>query len=444
MNAARILQLNVFALLTAAAAAAPVDDPFPTKIAKGDVRVELQPVASGLASPVLLVAAPDHPDRLFVVDQAGFVRTIEKGVLRSEPFLDVTSRLVALEKNFDERGLLSIAFDPGFNDASSPGHRRIFTYTSEPAAERATFPILHGDATPPNHDAVIASWKVAAGELPRVDPASRVEVLRIAEPQFNHNGGMIAFGPDGLLYLAMGDGGGANDLGPGHHPETGNAQDPNVPLGKMLRIDVNGRDSRNGAYGIPRDNPFVQGGGLPEIFAIGLRNPWRFHFSGDQLLVGDVGQNKLEMVYRVERGGNYGWRLKEGTFKFLTTGIIDDDLTGLPPGLTPPVLQYDRDEGTSIIGGHLYRGRAFPALVGKYVFGDYRNAKTFSGRLFYAELPNGEIRELRIGADGRELGFLLKGTGLDAHGEIYLCGSAQPGPVGTGGVVMKLVAPAAP
>ncbi len=444
MHAPFSLPLAAFALLTSAALAAPVDDPFPTKIAKGDVRVELQPVASGLASPVLLVAAPDQPDRLFVVDQAGLVRIIEAGELRPEAFLDVTSRLVALEKNFDERGLLSIAFDPGFKDPRSPGHRRLFTYTSEPAAERATFPCLHGAGTPPNHDAVIAAWKVNAADERLVDPASRVEVLRIAEPQFNHNGGMIAFGPDGLLYIAMGDGGSANDLGPGHHPEIGNAQDPQVPLGKMLRIDVNGRDSANGAYGIPKDNPFAQGGGLPEIFAIGLRNPWRFHFSGDQLLVGDVGQNKLEMVHRVVRGGNHGWRLKEGTFKFFPTGIIDDDLGGLPPGLTPPVLQYDRDEGTSVIGGHIYRGRALPALAGKYVFGDYRNAKTFSGRLFFAEIPNGEIRELRIGADDRELGFLLKGTGLDAQGEIYLCGSAKPGPVGTGGVVVKLVAPAAP
>ncbi len=431
-----LVLLGGFALLAAALHAAPVPDPFPAKIAKGDVRVELQPVAAGLASPVLLVAVPDESERLFVVDQAGLVRVIEKGALRPEPFLDVTARLAPLNRDFDERGLLSIAFDPGFQDPRSPGYRRIFTYTSEPAAGEPTFPFLHSGGAAPNHHAVIAAWKVNES---RVDPATRVELMRIAEPQFNHNGGMIAFGPDGQLYIGLGDGGLANDLGPGHNPETGNGQDPNVPLGKMLRIEVNGRDSANGAYGIPKDNPFAQAGGLREIFAIGLRNPWRFSFEDGMLLAGDVGQNKIEMVHRVERGGNYGWRLKEGAFKFLSNGLIDDDLSGLPPGFSAPVLQYDHDEGTSITGGCIYRGRAIPALVGKYVFGDYRDGKTFSGRLFYAEIPNGEIREVRIGRDDREMGFLLKGFGRDAAGELYLCGSAQPGPSGTGGVVVKLI-----
>jgi len=420
--------------------AVPIDDPFPKKITKSDVRVALQPVASGLASPVQLVAAPDRADRLFIVDQAGTVRVLEAGVLRDAPFLDATGRLVPLKPGFDERGLLSIAFDPGYRDPQSPGHRRVFAYLSEPVAGEATFPFLHSADAPPDHHAVIASWKVREDGL-QVDPATRRELMRVAEPQFNHNGGMIAFGPDGFLYAGFGDGGSANDLGPGHNPTTGNGQDPNVVLGKMLRIDVQGRDAANGAYGIPRDNPFAQGGGLPEIFALGLRNPWRFGFSGKKLIVGDVGQNKLEMIHLVEKGRNYGWRLREGTFKFNVTGAIDDDLTGLPPGLTAPVLQYDRDEGTSVIGGYLYRGRALPALRGQYVFGDYRNGKTFSGRLFYAQIPNGEIRELRIGPAEAEMGFLLKGFGEDAGGELYLCGSAQPGPIGTGGVVMKLVAP---
>ncbi len=438
MNFRTAFALATFAALTTHAVQ--VDDPFPKKIGKSDVRVELKPFAAGLVSPVHLVVSPDRADRRLVVDQAGTVRVVEAGVLRDEAFLDATARLVALKPNFDERGLLSIAFDPGYRDAASPGHRRVFAYTSEPAAGSPTFPFLHGAEMLPDHHAVIASWKVRADGL-AVDPSTRMEVMRVVEPQFNHNGGMIAFGPDGYLYIGLGDGGSANDLGPGHNMETGNAQDMKVPLGKMLRIDVNGRDAASGAYGMPKDNPFVKGGGLPEIFALGLRNPWRWAFSGDQLLVGDVGQNKLEMVYRVEAGKNYGWRIKEGAFKFNVTGTIDDDLSGVPPGLTPPVLQYDRDEGTSIIGGYLYRGRAFPALAGKYVFGDYRNGKTFSGRLFFAEIPKGEIRELRFGADDRELGFLLKGIGVDAEGELYLCGSAQPGPTGAGGVVVKVIAP---
>ncbi len=425
------------ALLAATAFAAPVDDPFPEKIAKADVRIELQPVASGLASPVLLVAAPDGSDRLFIVDQSGLIRVVAGGQLATEPFLDVRQRLVELRPGFDERGLLGLAFDPDFKDAEKPGHRRVFTYTSEPVGERTDFPIVHG-SEPPDHQAVIASWKVSA-DGQRIDPASRKEVLRIDEPQFNHNGGMIAFGPDGFLYIALGDGGGANDLGPGHNVESGNAQDKNVTLGKMLRIDVNGTDAKNGAYGIPRDNPFASSGGLREIYAIGLRNPWRFSFDGKTLLVGDVGQNKLELLHRVELGGNYGWRIKEGTFKFNITGTIEAADASLPKGLIDPVLQYDRDEGTSIIGGHVYHGKAFPALAGQYVFGDYRHGKGTAGRLFFAPLPNGKISELRIGADDRTLGFLLKGFGQDHAGELYVCGSAQPGPVGTGGVVMKIV-----
>ncbi len=427
----------VAALLAGAVWAEPVNDPFPEKIAKGDVRVELQPVAGGLVSPVLLVAAPDKSGRLFIVDQAGLLRVVENGALLPEPALDVTASLVKLNENFDERGLLGLAFDPDFNAAGKPGHRRLFTYTSEPTGPRTDFPIIHGQE-PPNHQTVIAAWKLAAAGR-RVDPTSRKDVLRLDQPQSNHNGGMIAFGPDGFLYISLGDGGGANDLGPGHNLETGNAQDKNVALGKMLRIDVNGSNSASGAYGIPRDNPFVNGGGVREIYALGLRNPWRFSFDGATLLVGDVGQNKLEFVHRVERGGNYGWRIKEGTFKFDKTGLIEATGPDLPKHLIDPVLQYDRDEGTSIVGGHIYRGAALPVLAGQYVFGDYRHGKSDNGRLFFASLPNGTIRELIIGANDRPLGFLLKGFGQDAQGELYICGGAKPGPAGTSGVVMKIV-----
>ena len=210
-------------------------------------------------------------------------------------------------------------------------------------------------------------------------------------------------------------------------------------LGKMLRIDVNGSNSANHAYGIPADNPFAAGGGAREIYALGLRNPWRFSFDGAALLVGDVGQDKLEFVHRVERGGNYGWRIKEGTFKFNTNGTIEAPGPGLPPGLSDPVLQFDHDEGTSIMGGYVYRGKALPALAGMYVFGDYQKPGTGIGRLFFASLPNGVIREFRIGANDRPLGILLKGLGQDAEGELYICGSARPGPSGTDGVVMKMV-----
>ena len=427
-----------FSLLAAGVQAEPVTNPIPAPIPKSEVRIELQSIATGLASPVLVVPDPEGAGRLFIVDQAGQIRLWEKGALRAEPFLDVKDRMVALNKDFDERGLLGLAFDPDFGKKGLAGFRRIFTYTSEPVADRSDFPNPHAAGVPSNHQSVVASWLVAE-DGQRVDPASRRELLRIDEPQFNHNGGMMAFGPDRLLYIGLGDGGAANDLGPGHNPETGNAQDKDVVLGKMLRIDVSGKNSKNGAYGIPQDNPFAAGGGVPEIYALGLRNPWRFSFDGDALLVGDVGQNKLEWLNRVERGGNYGWRLKEGTFKFLKTGQIEIAGSDLPAGLKDPVLQYDHDEGTSIVGGYVYHGKAVPALAGQYVFGDYRGAtKTTTGRLFVGNLGNGEIRELQIGAQDRELGFLLKGFGIDNDGELYVAGSAQAGPSGTGGVVLKM------
>jgi glucose/arabinose dehydrogenase len=415
-----------------------ITDPIPERIAKGDVWVELKPIATGLVSPVLIERAPDDPQRFIVVDQIGKLRVIQQGKLREEPFLDVTARLVKLMKEFDERGLLGFAFDPDFKAAGKPGFRRVFTFTSEPADARADYAIVHG-TVPPDHQSVIASWLVTEDGR-KIDPSSRKEILRYDKPQFNHNGGMLAFGPDGFLYIGTGDGGAGNDLGPGHNPETGNAQDKNVPLGKMLRIDVNGKDGANGTYGIPKDNPFASGGGLREIFAIGLRNPFRFTFNDGALLAGDVGQNQLEMVHRVERGGNYGWRLKEGTFKFNKTGLIERPGSDLPKELTDPLLQYDHTEGTSVIGGHLYRGRAIPALKGKYVFGDYRGKeKPATGRLFEGDLASGAIKELRVGKDDRDLGFLLKGFGEDAEGELYIAGSAVQGPTGTTGVVMKII-----
>ena len=432
---------SLLALAALAGGQQQILNPIEAPIPKGPVQIELEPIATGLTSPVQLVPAPDKSNRLFIVDQAGQVRIVDGKELLPQPFLDVTDRMASLNKDFDERGLLSIAFDPGFNDPRSPGYRRVFAYVSERLDEavKSDFPDPHlKTGEKPNHQPVIASWKVSATDPNRVDPASRVEFLRLDKPQFNHNGGMIAFGPDGFLYVGLGDGGGANDLGPGHNPETGNGQDPNVVLGKMLRIDVNGKNSANGKYGIPTDNPYAKGGGLKEIFAIGLRNPYRFSFDGEALWVGDVGQNRLEWVHRVELGKNYGWRLKEGTFKFNKTGLIEKDTSGLPAGLIDPVLQYDHDEGTSIIGGYIYHGKQRPDLAGKYVFGDYDSPKPSLGRLFYGDLNSKEIREFKIGSDGRELGFLLKGMGRDGDGEIYALGSTTIGPAGTTGVVMKI------
>ena len=416
-------------------------NPIPAAIPHGPQRIELQLVASGLVSPGYLVSPSDGTNRQFILDQVGQIRVIENGTLLATPFLDVTSILVTPNANFDERGLLGLAFDPGFANSSSPGFRRIFTYTSQPVS--GTADLVDQYATAINHHAVISSWRVSASDPNLVDTSTRNDILRIEKPQANHNGGTVAFGPDGFLYISLGDGGGANDNNPnGHNPITGNGQDPNIALGKILRIDVNGTNSTNGKYGIPPTNPFAVSGGVKEIFALGLRNPYRFSFNGSELLVGDVGQNRVEELNRVELGRNYGWRQKEGTFKFdPTTGTVSDDLTGVPAGLTDPIAQYDRDEGISIIGGYVYHGSLLnPALTGKYIFGDFARAiANPTGRLFYYDFTAAEIREFIIGRGDRALGLYVKGMGQDQNGEVYVLGSTVLGPTGTTGVVYKVV-----
>ena len=426
--------------LTALVATSFAQGPIPTPIAKGTVTIQLQPVATGLVAPNLLISAPDGGNRQFIVDQPGQVRLIENGVLQPTPFLDTSSRLTPLGANYDERGLLGLAFDPGFAIPTSPGFRRLFTYTSEPVS--GTADLTDPFATTLNHHSVIASWRVSPTNPNAVDPATRQEILRIDQPQSNHNGGHIEFGPDNHLYIALGDGGGANDNNAnGHNPTIGNGQDNNIALGKILRIDISGTNSANGRYGIPSDNPFAAGGGVREIYASGFRNPYRFSFNGNNLLVADVGQNNIEELDLVTRGGNYGWRYKEGTFKFNPAdGTVSSDLTGVPAGLTDPVFQYDHDEGITIIGGYVYRGGLLPDLAGKYVFGDFsRGFTTPNGRLFYADLATAEIRELRIGANDNPLGLFVKGMGVDQNGEIYVLASTALGPSGTTGVVLKIV-----
>jgi glucose/arabinose dehydrogenase len=427
---------------TATATATPTATPGPIAavIPHGPLNVNLQTIATGLVSPDLLIAAPDGTNRQFVLEQTGQIKMIKNGTLQATPFLDVSNLLVPLVPAYDERGLLGLAFDPGFNNAASPGYRRIFTYTSQPVSGPADLPDQYASSLDCQN--VVASWRVSATNPDIVDPNSRQEILRIDKPQSNHNGGMIAFGPDGYLYIGTGDGGGANDNNAnGHNQSVGNGQDVTIGLGKILRIDVNGTNSGNGKYGIPGDNPFVSGGGLREIFGWGLRNPYRFSFNGTDLLVADVGQNNIEEVDRVQKGKNYGWRYKEGTFKFNPAdGTVTSDLTGLPPGLTDPIAEYDHDEGISIIGGFVYTGTLLPELQGKYVFGDFSGSFSVpSGRLFYLDLTSGEIRALILGKDDHTLGLFVKGMGQDQNGEIYVLASSKLGPTGTTGVVLQLV-----
>ena len=283
----------------------------------GNEVLDVELVAEGLTAPGLLREAPDGSGRLFVVDQAGLIRVIDAdGTLLPEPFLDVRSRMVTLNAGFDERGLLGLDFHP---DYATNG--RFYVYYSAPL--RAGAPAAF------NHTSHVSEFTVSSD--PNVADAGSEEVLlQVDQPQFNHNAGTVAFGPDGYLYISLGDGGGGDDTGVGH-VAGGNGQDiESNLLGSILRIDVDGGDP----YAIPADNPFVGEDGLDEIYAYGVRNPYRFSFDmggSNDLLVGDAGQELYEEVSLVELGGNYGWNVKEGTHCF------DPDDPTNPPADCPDV-----------------------------------------------------------------------------------------------------------
>jgi glucose/arabinose dehydrogenase len=424
-------------------------------IGNGPVRIELQSVATGLTSPVDFVSANDGTGRMFIVNQTGQIQVLKNGQVLGTPFLDVSSRLVTLMAGYDERGLLGLAFHPGFSDPNSPGFHRLYTYSSEPVLGAADFTVPNPNAF--DHQSVIAEWQVSAGNPDVVDSATRREVMRIDEPEFNHNGGQLVFRPsDHYLYIALGDGGAANDVGDGHNPATGNGQDLTTVLGKILRIDPlipsaqpSSGDpiSANAKYRIPVSNPFVAttqpANRVAEIFAYGFRNPFRFSFDAvtDKLIVGDVGQDHIEEIDVVEPGKNYGWNKKEGTFLFdPANGNVSLDPSP-DPALTNPVADYSHADGIAILGGYMYRASTIPALTGKYVFGDFSTTFTAAqGRLFYMDdLNSGVIHELRIGLTGRPFGLFLKAFGRDDAGEIYALASGNLGPSGTAGQVLKIV-----
>jgi glucose/arabinose dehydrogenase len=427
------------AAVTVTVSTVPIADPIAEGIAKGDITIELQPIVAGLSAPLGLAAPDDGSRRLFVYDQAGLVWVVVNGTEKlPTPLLDVRSRLVTLG-NYDERGLLGLATHPDFAH-----HPLIYTYTSEPVSGPADFVNLMPAGAANNHQSVLAEWRIDPANPHEVDPAGRREILRIDQPQSNHNGGTLRFGPDGLLYLSLGDGGSANDVANGHVPG-GNAQNLQRIYGKILRLDVDGTNSANGRYGIPNDNPFVGHNALPEIYAYGLRNPFTFSFdslAGD-LYVGDAGQNNIEEVDLIAKGGNYGWNVKEGTFWFDSVSenlgkVVTGPVRPVPPEVIDPIAQYDHGEGAVVIGGFVYRGTQVPALQSRYVFGDWGSFAAPSARLFYLE-PTFAIKELRLGLADRPTGFWLRGFGQDDDGELYVLGSTVLGPRGDTGRMYKIV-----
>jgi glucose/arabinose dehydrogenase len=292
------------------------------------------------------------------------------------PFLDITSKVTFV----DEMGLLGMAFHPSYASNS----RFYINY-------------VRGGTSAPQ--TVIAEYQAQAGNPDLADPASERILLTVNQPFTNHKGGQLTFGADGFLYIGLGDGGGAGD-------PNGNGQSLATLLGKLLRIDVD-HTSTGRQYAIPADNPFAGGGGLPEIWAYGFRNPWRFSFdsSTGRLFAGDVGQDKFEEVNLVERGGNFGWNTMEGLHCYTPA-------TGCNmAGLVMPIIEYGHSEGEAVIGGYVYRGSAIPDLVGSYIMADFE-----SGTLWMASESAGIWTRTQLLSTGRNISSL----GQDALGEIHV------------------------
>jgi len=411
------------------------NNPIPDPIPVGSINVELLQLATGLVAPNWGTFAPGDNTSLFVTDQIGSIIQIDLSNGSSQVFLDLSARLVTLgisgPNSFDERGLLGLAFHPGY-----AGNGLFYTYTSEPVSGNAHFTTLMAGDTA-NHQSVILEWTVTSPNTASasVNAVPR-ELLRIDQPQFNHNGGALSFDANQYLYIALGDGGSGDDEGVGHGT-SGNGRNPLNILGSLLRIDPLGNNAANGNYGIPLSNPFIGSAEIDEIFAYGLRNPFRFSFdsvTGD-LWLADVGQNAIEEINRVQAGDNFGWNYKEGSFFFsgngANSGTVSNLDPGVPAGLIDPVAEFDHDEGTAIIGGFVYRGSNISDLTGRYVFGDYGGSSGSNGRLFYLN-ANNVIRELNTSTN---FSGLVLGWGQDSNGEIYLMANTTGIPFGSTGTV---------
>lgn len=425
MRAFFVVNLISFCLISSLVNAA-----FPT--------LRLVPVSQNeIVAPTGIVHAGDGSDRLFVTDQRGTIHVLQNGSLLPTPLLDIESRLVTERPGFDERGLLGLAFHPNFGQTGATGEDKFYVYYSAPRPG--------GDPNDPvnpiNHQSIVAEYSVTGPGSNLADVNSERILLNFDQPQFNHNAGYLGFGADGMLYIATGDGGGGGDNEPGHtgggagEPTggLGNSQDRTKLLGKVLRINVDGTNGPGGSYGIPSDNPFVgEGNGVrEEIFAYGLRNPWRASFDDgpggtNRFFVADVGQGDVEEINLVESGGNYGWRIREGEFDFDGTVSPNPDVP-----LIDPIAQYGHPSsnnglptiGLSVTGGVVYRGTNHPELQGKYIFGDWSTGfgQPNGTLLGLEEISPGDFEFSILDVlGGNPIGEYIQAFGLDEHGEVYV------------------------
>jgi glucose/arabinose dehydrogenase len=414
---------------------------------------DLKLIADNFVSPITAMDAPDASKRLFVVDQVGKVWIINAGGQKMpNPFIDISSKMVSLNPGYDERGLLGLAFHPNFKN-----NGKFYLFYTAPPRSGGPEPGTSWDNL-----TRISEFQVS-GNPNSADMSSERVILEADHPQSNHNGGTIAFGPDGYLYISIGDGGNKDDIGPGHVNDWyeinagGNGQDVQQNLlGDILRINID-QGSEGKAYSIPADTPFVNAPGEDEIYAYGFRNPYRFSFDlggAHWLFAGDAGQSLYEEINVVTKGGNYGWNVKEGTHCFNTDNDLEErqscpsvDSAGNP--LIDPVIEinnHDNPKGgitLAVVGGNVYRGASIPSLVGKYIFGSLSSgAATAEGKIFWANpSPAGSwsYQEIQLKSFPNNLGQYLKGFGQSQDGEVYATTSAELGPQGSTGKVYKLV-----
>lgn len=405
-------------------------------VASAEITVSLQPVAEGLTAPMQLISPPDGTKRRFIVEQIGLIKILmPDGKVLEEPFLNVRHKIVRQIPDFDERGLLSMAFHPDYRS-----NGRFYVAYSGP---------LRGDADLGkklwySHTNYVSEFKVTK-DANKANVMSERIISQIDWPQFNHNGHWIGFGPDGYLYISTGDGGYANDWGIGHNVTKGNGQDMTSLHGKILRVDVNKGDP----YDVPSDNPFVgKQDNAPEIWASGLRNPWRCSFDmggSKELFCADVGQNAFEEVDIITKGGNYGWRVREGKHCFDYVNPNTHPATCESAGMIDPILEYNNCnvtadcKGLSITGGYVYRGSHGP-WQGKYFFGDW--SKKFGvkdGRLYVATKSGTAwtMEDVKVSNMPTFNSYVL-GFGQDADGEVYVTTQDTTGPVGGLAKVYKI------
>jgi glucose/arabinose dehydrogenase len=434
-----------------AAAAQAADEP-----PQSPVAVKLELLVEGFAAPIDLKQIDDGSQRLLLLDQSGQIHLLDaNGNRKDQPFLDLRARMLPLEQDFEERGLLGLAIHPRFSE-----NGRIYvTYSA---------PLRSGAPAGWNYTRRVSEFTVSRDDPDRADPQSERILLELDWPSRKHNGGGLAFGPDGFLYIGLGDGGGSHGVGktvlydafyvPADNAHwDGLAQDLTSLFGKILRIDI---DRGFPGYAIPPLNPFGTETGRPEIYAWGFRNPYRIAFDGSRsgrMFVTAIAETLWEGIYMVDRPGNYGWAIKEGSHCFDRLKPLQPPeqcphFGGLGEPIADPVIEYTNKKvglvgasdlgsgiGTAVVGGQVYRGSAIPALSGRLVFADWSaDFQEPSGQLFVAARPSG-LDEPWPFSRLAELDTRVLSIARDGAGELYVLTSDEFGPFGTTGKVFRLL-----